>query len=120
MIRRPPRSTLFPYTTLFRSLCDRAETAPSRRIAFGQSSWRSRHPQTRGGRSARGFARIRGEISVARGSRNLRAPDPCSTPLHTKRLVASVPLLACTDGTRVPVKLRRFFVAVNGQCALCL
>src|SRR2546427_4788141 len=24
MIRRPPRSTLFPYTTLFRSRCDRA------------------------------------------------------------------------------------------------
>src|SRR5258708_25971772 len=23
MIRRPPRSTLFPYTTLFRSLCQR-------------------------------------------------------------------------------------------------
>src|SRR5258707_11386453 len=23
MIRRPPRSTLFPYTTLFRSKCDR-------------------------------------------------------------------------------------------------
>src|SRR5258707_11572512 len=26
MIRRPPRSTLFPYTTLFRSLLQRAET----------------------------------------------------------------------------------------------
>src|SRR2546422_6485559 len=25
MIRRPPRSTLFPYTTLFRSLLDRPE-----------------------------------------------------------------------------------------------
>src|SRR2546430_8944748 len=25
MIRRPPRSTLFPYTTLFRSACDRAD-----------------------------------------------------------------------------------------------
>src|SRR2546430_7486711 len=25
MIRRPPRSTLFPYTTLFRSRADRAE-----------------------------------------------------------------------------------------------
>src|SRR3712207_3503688 len=25
MIRRPPRSTLFPYTTLFRSVCDRVE-----------------------------------------------------------------------------------------------
>src|SRR2546429_2639465 len=24
MIRRPPRSTLFPYTTLFRSLCESA------------------------------------------------------------------------------------------------
>src|SRR3712207_7963036 len=23
MIRRPPRSTLFPYTTLFRSVCDK-------------------------------------------------------------------------------------------------
>src|SRR5438034_3597056 len=30
MIRRPPRSTLFPYTTLFRSMC----TMPSVRITF--------------------------------------------------------------------------------------
>src|SRR5258708_25563999 len=28
MIRRPPRSTLFPYTTLFRSVC-MAETLPA-------------------------------------------------------------------------------------------
>src|SRR3712207_8649320 len=27
MIRRPPRSTLFPYTTLFRSVDDRAQEA---------------------------------------------------------------------------------------------
>src|SRR3712207_7698235 len=27
MIRRPPRSTLFPYTTLFRSYCDRKKAA---------------------------------------------------------------------------------------------
>src|SRR5260370_18608770 len=37
MIRRPPRSTLFPYTTLFRSLAPRAGwvrlTAPCRRPA---------------------------------------------------------------------------------------
>src|SRR2546425_3461394 len=25
MIRRPPRSTLFPYTTLFRSVCERID-----------------------------------------------------------------------------------------------
>src|SRR2546422_3953008 len=31
MIRRPPRSTLFPYTTLFRSLGDRGER--SQRLA---------------------------------------------------------------------------------------
>src|SRR2546422_7819690 len=31
MIRRPPRSTLFPYTTLFRSPCRRPEPATSRR-----------------------------------------------------------------------------------------
>src|SRR3989441_10776020 len=30
MIRRPPRSTLFPYTTLFRSLKDSAATEPAR------------------------------------------------------------------------------------------
>src|SRR5258708_28420438 len=33
MIRRPPRSTLFPYTTLFRSLPRRARRAPDRRAA---------------------------------------------------------------------------------------
>src|SRR5260370_30820302 len=33
MIRRPPRSTLFPYTTLFRSPCRRAVPGPS--VWFG-------------------------------------------------------------------------------------
>src|SRR2546426_9053193 len=32
MIRRPPRSTLFPYTTLFRSL-----TGPTQRLQYGQA-----------------------------------------------------------------------------------
>src|SRR5260221_7599501 len=31
MIRRPPRSTLFPYTTLFRSACRAGRTHPNRR-----------------------------------------------------------------------------------------
>src|SRR5437899_6898073 len=30
MIRRPPRSTLFPYTTLFRSRCDEMRSAERR------------------------------------------------------------------------------------------
>src|SRR2546421_3501880 len=33
MIRRPPRSTLFPYTTLFRSLLERARGRPRQRGA---------------------------------------------------------------------------------------
>src|SRR2546427_9184969 len=35
MIRRPPRSTLFPYTTLFRSLVSRVARPASRGTALG-------------------------------------------------------------------------------------
>src|SRR3712207_7555856 len=38
MIRRPPRSTLFPYTTLFRSSNDFREAANS--STRGNTSWR--------------------------------------------------------------------------------
>src|SRR5205807_9014024 len=41
MIRRPPRSTLFPYTTLFRSLIgdlQRSEWGPSRSILLNAES----------------------------------------------------------------------------------
>src|SRR5256885_12725376 len=44
MIRRPPRSTLFPYTTLFRSCCP----APPRYCASGR---RWRRPRTASRRS---------------------------------------------------------------------
>src|SRR2546430_13238416 len=51
MIRRPPRSTLFPYTTLFRSSPRRAhlETA---RIIRGKR-WLNPQPTSREGRSKR-------------------------------------------------------------------
>src|SRR3989454_738276 len=44
MIRRPPRSTLFPYTTLFRSAPrrDSATACPSPRRSCPCCSWRSR------------------------------------------------------------------------------
>src|SRR5256885_8394417 len=35
MIRRPPRSTLFPYTTLFRSVRDRRGCSPGRAMRQG-------------------------------------------------------------------------------------
>src|SRR5260370_27973846 len=48
MIRRPPRSTLFPYTTLFRSLCP----APGRRAA-GETADSPRGERRSGDREAR-------------------------------------------------------------------
>src|SRR2546422_2601336 len=55
MIRRPPRSTLFPYTTLFRSPCRRATRCASRSGARGEapSLSRSSAPTTTGRRSPR-------------------------------------------------------------------
>src|SRR5437667_7162684 len=46
MIRRPPRSTLFPYTTLFRSLCARADRRP-RAHAGGVDRARQAHAADR-------------------------------------------------------------------------
>src|SRR5438445_7593092 len=39
MIRRPPRSTLFPYTTLFRSTAIRAPKAAAMKTAGGALTW---------------------------------------------------------------------------------
>src|SRR5256885_8593929 len=36
MIRRPPRSTLFPYTTLFRSVLRKRRLLELRRVALGR------------------------------------------------------------------------------------
>src|SRR2546422_8466707 len=41
MIRRPPRSTLFPYTTLFRSSSNTASTGAGRTISITPSTWPS-------------------------------------------------------------------------------
>src|SRR3989442_4127013 len=51
MIRRPPRSTLFPYTTLFRSLhARRGARARSLRAVLAQDPEREA-PRVQGGRS---------------------------------------------------------------------
>src|SRR5215813_9783773 len=39
MIRRPPRSTLFPYTTLFRSACDKFFTRRHADLAERKAVW---------------------------------------------------------------------------------
>src|SRR5260221_10332892 len=42
MIRRPPRSTLFPYTTLFRSIPTHKSTAPPTTNHCGRSGYTTR------------------------------------------------------------------------------
>src|SRR2546425_4669024 len=50
MIRRPPRSTLFPYTTLFRSSCWSNSRRPPRPIlgwGGGRGGWGGKRPRAR-------------------------------------------------------------------------
>src|SRR5256885_11851133 len=68
MIRRPPRSTLFPYTTLFRS----------RRLEPALGARRGRRD---GGREHRGLG--------VRGQRQLGLGDRKSTRLNSSHLVIS-------------------------------
>src|SRR3712207_6937977 len=42
MIRRPPRSTLFPYTTLFRSLLETRLDNVLRRLGVARTIWAAR------------------------------------------------------------------------------
>src|SRR2546426_7508062 len=86
MIRRPPRSTLFPYTTLFRS----------REGGRGAVRWSGGAPASpacrwRRPRAARGGSRSCRPRSARRGARGRRAAhgDRKSTRLNSSHLVIS-------------------------------
>ena len=67
MIRRPPRSTLFPYTTLFRSARgDEGEAMAG--VVFVGGGDSARVWEREGERRARGENEIQGEEGKARGS----------------------------------------------------
>src|SRR3712207_7060937 len=77
MIRRPPRSTLFPYTTLFRSLRAHLVRHRDRRRGGG-----GRRP----GRAAAGARRPRPDHPAGHrrgGLRGVAAPDRKSTRLNS-------------------------------------
>src|SRR3712207_3694774 len=78
MIRRPPRSTLFPYTTLFRSssAARSTSTAPSRATFW---SWTS---STWGHRAGRGSS---GATPASSPSRTVEASSRTTTPTPTRR-----------------------------------
>src|SRR5690242_20824496 len=53
MIRRPPRSTLFPYTTLFRSLCPKGSRRPRAHRRGGPGRRRAPRPRSPDRKSTR-------------------------------------------------------------------
>src|SRR3712207_7544105 len=71
MIRRPPRSTLFPYTTLFRS----ADGARRRRSARALTAPRGRGPRPRRRRPRRGRPR-RARRRPSRPHADLHVAEP--------------------------------------------
>src|SRR6266481_6928977 len=96
MIRRPPRSTLFPYTTLFRSRLRRGLRSP--RPARGADPQGDRHvrpPLRRRGGRAHGVLRLARRAARADPPRpqpgQLREGGPARGPLHRHR--AARPLL---------------------------
>src|SRR2546429_1590695 len=89
MIRRPPRSTLFPYTTLFRSSTDPAGPAPTPAIRARRSAF------PHGRRTARGSPRserIRA-IHRSRCSMRHRPTEPARSEEHTSELQSRLHLV---------------------------
>src|SRR3712207_8596150 len=74
MIRRPPRSTLFPYTTLFRSTCSSEKWAlPNNAVPSGKTGL---PVQAR-------FRISQGENAAVPASPNTSGPDRKSTRLNS-------------------------------------
>src|SRR3712207_7549850 len=83
MIRRPPRSTLFPYTTLFRSCCDGCTDATAQRAREAGADAVLELP--RGGKiraQDAGVEHARGDI-VAFSDANATLEDRKSTRLNS-------------------------------------
>src|SRR3712207_8322807 len=87
MIRRPPRSTLFPYTTLFRSPGIEREEGGGRCGPPPSSNRTSSplHSGTRGGRDAPLFIGVRGRSEEHTSELQSRQYLVCRLPLEKKK-----------------------------------
>src|SRR2546425_5979239 len=74
MIRRPPRSTLFPYTTLFRSDRRRVDATPGARGRRVPGAARALHAPAQQGPPLHAAARARGRRPRGTGGRPARPP----------------------------------------------
>src|SRR2546430_6771769 len=102
MIRRPPRSTLFPYTTLFRSqnVDTRGRTSRGGRVLLGLlgghgAAYASGAATTVADRKSTRLNSSHSQISYAvfclkKKKKNIRSPTPTQhVPLYVFRLVSS-------------------------------
>src|SRR3712207_7043502 len=80
MIRRPPRSTLFPYTTLFRST---ALAGPGQAVDGQRGGELAPHAGGQGGRGVRSGVLLVGRRVLARAEGPRRGRDRKSTRLNS-------------------------------------
>src|SRR6266498_6080932 len=123
MIRRPPRSTLFPYTTLFRSLAALVCAVPDRlglrRGLQRRASRQAPHGPPRGGA---GSVRRSAWHCVVAGQRprwRLLGPQPLA-PRPPVRRAARLPGLAGTPRTAAPTQSLDLFPAAARSVGVCL
>src|SRR6266508_3092569 len=107
MIRRPPRCTLFPYTTLFRSRPDRRRPPPTQRRAQGAPGSRARlHPGRRARETGRGGVPGRQPAPARPRSDVARAPHAPADPGRGTPLRDHLPQEAPGEA-HDPVRARR-------------
>src|SRR5260221_6199126 len=93
MIRRPPRSTLFPYTTLFRSYADKL------------THILVRHEQG-AVHAAQGYARVSGKVGVAMATSDFAGNtgiDRKSTRLNSSHTVISYAVFCLKKKHKMPL-----------------
>src|SRR5256886_12918063 len=104
MIRRPPRSTLFPYTTLFRSEGDRPSVGRDGRVG----------PIARAGHER--ADRARGDVErVDAGDPVLIVPRRVAQPVEHQRLGVWCPVVA--DAARQTVEAGPYVPVPGGELA---
>src|SRR2546427_7965727 len=86
MIRRPPRSTLFPYTTLFRSPAEVGGVV-SRRARIGRCLFRDHRSWPAAGLLVQSATNRRfGIFAVRKLTRSIDEPTPLRSEEHTSEL----------------------------------
>src|SRR5260370_4427511 len=93
MIRRPPRSTLFPYTTLFRSSCEDGRLRKPAHIRQDSSAFFSKRSEEHTSELQSHLNLVCRLLLEKKNIKSLlRQGDPQRSQLELRSLVAAVPI----------------------------